>query len=309
MRRNTVFLLLFVLILSININPADAQATILPVKFSSLQIQIWPEYDKPEVLVIYRIILDPGTKLPARIAVSIPIASGEPNSVAFRDPADGNLYNLQYSLMNKDDRVKVLFDATAYEIQFEYYDPGLTKTETNREYRFSWVDEFDVNELSFQVQQPLHATQMSIQPSMTKSFIGDDGITYFTSNAGSVTAGTTISIVVKYQKSDDQLTAEGILLEPSAPLDARTTGRNTMGEYLPYLLGGLGLLALAGFFWWLWLMEHSPRSGDRSHRHRPKISLRQATEDENIYCHQCGQRAQAGDVFCRACGTKLRKIG
>ena len=38
-----------------------AAAAQSPVTFSSLQIQIWPEYDKPGVLVIYQITLSPST--------------------------------------------------------------------------------------------------------------------------------------------------------------------------------------------------------------------------------------------------------
>jgi hypothetical protein len=29
-------------------------------------------------------------------------------------------------------------------------------------------------------------------------------------------------------------------------------------------------------------------------------------ESVELYCHECGTRAQTGDRFCRVCGSKLR---
>ncbi|MEK6220761.1 MAG: hypothetical protein N2D54_00755, partial [Chloroflexota bacterium] len=51
--------------------------------FSSVVVQLWPEYDRQEVLVIYSITLADDTQLPAQITVNIPIAAVVPTAVAF----------------------------------------------------------------------------------------------------------------------------------------------------------------------------------------------------------------------------------
>ena len=39
----------------------------------------WPEYDKPEMLVMYDITLPANTRLPATVTIKIPAAAGEPS--------------------------------------------------------------------------------------------------------------------------------------------------------------------------------------------------------------------------------------
>ena len=64
-----------------------------PISLSSMVIEIWPEYDKPSVLVIYQMTLSSATAFPATVSVRIPVTAGEPNAVAERQ-ADGSLYNI-----------------------------------------------------------------------------------------------------------------------------------------------------------------------------------------------------------------------
>ena len=86
-------------------SPAKAQSV---VEFDLLQVDIWPEYDRPEVLVIYRMSLADTVSLPAQISLHIPAAAGQPYNVANQD-VDGMLYNLEYSLTPEGDWVRVTF--------------------------------------------------------------------------------------------------------------------------------------------------------------------------------------------------------
>lgn len=67
------------------------------ITLASLEIDLWPEYDRPDMLVIYRLTLDNSVKLPAQLTLRIPAAVGAPYNVAYEDAADGMLYNLNYS--------------------------------------------------------------------------------------------------------------------------------------------------------------------------------------------------------------------
>lgn len=45
---------------------------------SSVEVDLWPEYDQPAVLVIYRVVLPASVVLPADLTLRIPAAAGEP---------------------------------------------------------------------------------------------------------------------------------------------------------------------------------------------------------------------------------------
>jgi hypothetical protein len=83
-----------------------------------------------------------------------------------------------------------------------------------------------------------------------------------------------------------------------------------MTGILPWMLGGLGVILIvsgvAGFLAW----QRGSRSGSRRLRHttrRQAPARAEPREGEAVYCHQCGNRARPGDVFCRTCGARMRR--
>jgi hypothetical protein len=65
---------------------------------SLVSVDIWPEYDRPAVLMIYHITLAPDTVLPASLSLRVP-SGAEINAVAVVD-ATGNLINAPYDSTN-----------------------------------------------------------------------------------------------------------------------------------------------------------------------------------------------------------------
>jgi hypothetical protein len=66
------FLLIYSMLSPMGVHAQDK------IALSTLQIQIWPEYDKPAVLVIYNLTLSDTTSLPTSVSIPIPIVAGEP---------------------------------------------------------------------------------------------------------------------------------------------------------------------------------------------------------------------------------------
>jgi hypothetical protein len=311
MRQRVAFLLLFLLLLI----PAVTVHADTPITFDTGEIDLWPEYDQPTMLVIYHIFIAPGTTLPVTLTLHIPARVGDPAHIATRE-ADGILYNAPFNRTVSGDWSAVTFTATALEVQFEYYDPALTKTGADRSFSYEWQGEYDVNSLSIQVQQPIGATNMQITPSLGLGTTGNGGIMFFNSTVGTVKSGTKFSVSLKYQKSDDKLTASNLQVQPVQPITAQTPGRAlSIYTVVALALGGLGGLLLVGGGIWYWRSSHAGASGGLRKRHviraqKPAVQAPAAVEApavDAIYCHQCGHRAQAGDVFCRLCGTRLRK--
>jgi hypothetical protein len=75
--KRIALLFLFALLLFPSIGRAQEA-----VRLSTLDIGLWPEHDRPSLLVIYRATLPAEVTLPAKITFSIPIEAGEPTAVA-----------------------------------------------------------------------------------------------------------------------------------------------------------------------------------------------------------------------------------
>ena len=300
MRRLLIGILLFLLLA---VHPVMAQTG---VAIDKMIVKIWPEYDKPSVLVIMDLFLAADVSLPAKMTVRIPVQAGQPNSIAVRE-LDGQLYVLEYDSVINGDWNELTFTTPYTEVWLEYYDPQISINGDVRSYDYKWSGDHEVNDFNIEVQQPLTASNMTFQQNAGAGQLGSDGLTYFPINMGFVSAGTAFTLHMDYVKTDDTLSVSNALpVQPSQPLTDQNPGRSSFQKTLPFLVGGLGLvLIILGVFWY-WRETKNRMSVvpvKRSHGGSRK------TENQNgssIYCHQCGKRASAGDQFCRACGTRLR---
>jgi len=288
--------------------PASASAQD-ETRFSSLEIDIWPEYDRPTVLVIYRITLAPEVSLPVNLTLRIPAEAGDPAAVAWKEAGEGGgLFNMDYERQVNGDWGLITFTTTMPELQIEYYDPRLLMQDATRHFEFYWPGDFAVDALSVQVQQPRGATEMRISPAMGDGITGQDGLVYYTSQAGSLPADGTFSLTLDYNKASDALSVEGLSVQPSAPVTETTSGRRSLMAALPWALGALGVILIVGGGFWYWQSGKGRQESMPRRRRRAAEELEENTLPVNhIYCHQCGKRAAPNDRFCRACGTRLRK--
>jgi hypothetical protein len=284
---------------------ASAQAE---VRLTSLEVDLWPEYDRPGVLVIYRITLSPAVSLPADLTLRIPAESGEPNAVAARD-AEGGLYNVNFKREVTDGWSRIRFTATMPEIQVEYYDPQLDIQGNNRFFEYHWPGDYAIDTLLIEVQQPLGAEEMRTTPSLGNGVTREDGLIYYSYQVGSIGADQSFDVSLEYQKSSSALTAEGLQVKPSVPVSNITSRQRRLDIVIPWVLGGLGVVLILGGGLWYW-RTGTAAAAPKPPRGRRKPVIPQeesATAVEgHVYCHHCGKRAMPNDRFCRTCGTRLR---
>jgi hypothetical protein len=298
--KRTITLLLLVFLLL----PVTARAQEGPV-FSTMQVDLWPEYDHPHMLVIYKATLGPEVALPVELTLRMPAAAEKPHAVAV-GPSLESVGDINYTLAANGEWLLVSFIATMPVIQFEYYDPGLQKNGPARQFVYRWPGDYAVSSLTVQVQQPLDATDMHIVPSIGAGAPLPDGLVYYSAEVGSLAAGTPFIINLDYQKPTDTLSAERIQVQPSAPLTPETTGRPDLQRVLPWMVALASLLLIAGGGWWYWQAGREEPAVQTRRRRAPRSMEAEMTPTEGVYCHQCGKRASAGDRFCRSCGTRLR---
>lgn len=279
------------------------------ISIQNLEVEVWPEYDQPSALVIYRITLSSQTKVPAEMVFRIPRAAGGPAALA--EQTENGLFDIKkYSQVGEEnDWLLFQFITTSSQLQLEYYEP-LVKNGSERSYTFRWPGDYAVESMTVVVQQPRTATNMRLQPPTGTSGPGSDGLTYFNIPVGSVSAGSTFKLQISYTKPDDTLTQPQAFeaVTPALPVKGAPP-RSVLNTVIPWVLAGLGLVLIGvGIFWYLRTERTPSKKSSRRPRHGEAPSPgRVSQQDSPIFCHQCGKRAQPGDVFCRTCGTKLRR--
>jgi hypothetical protein len=305
------FLIFLILGLFLLVPAAQAQGI---SSLAELEVDLWPEYDRPDVLVIYKAKLPANVSLPVDVTFKIPTVSGEPYAVAVRQ-MDGALLNATYSRQVEGDWALITITATMPEIQLEYYDPQIEKDGNERNYSYIWPGDYNVDLMRIVIQQPIGASQMRVEPNLGSfTQIQGDPMQYYLMEVGSPKVGEKVSTELHYSKDTDNLSVESLQVQPTGPINGNDGGsQSNLLSYLPWLIGGLGLLLLAGGLLWYWRMnklEKQSTTKKRSRRSKGTIKSPEQISAENgsrgIFCHQCGKRAASGDRFCRSCGSKLQ---
>jgi hypothetical protein len=292
-------------------NPVLAQTpNIASVQLRSLEVDFWPEYDRAEMLVIYRAELDPAISLPTDVTFRIPARAGAPHAVA-AGQANDSLFTVPSTRQVDGEWAYISFNTAFPIVRLEYYDSTLNVDSSERIYEYEWGGDYAVEQLLLQVQQPCEASNMQISPSLGSGVLGTDGLVYFTGTFGPLSQGQAFDLTIQYQKTSDCLSIS--TLDIISELPENTTGQTNLQQILIWVLALTAVVVLAGGVFWYWQsgrqkpVSAAPRRGRRSARSTSiEPDKEQSSSGSGVYCHQCGKRAGSGDRFCRSCGTKLR---
>lgn len=311
--KNTPFIFIAVVLFSAVLMafPALAQQSI---SFQAVEVALWPEYDKPDMLVIIHMQLPQDLQYPVEVSFNVP-ATAEIHAVAYQQ--DGQLFTLDAHRELGDEWTPLVFNAPYPDIQVEYYDPRLTKEGTSRTFVYTWPGGYPVESFRIEVQEPVDTQEMRIYPSLGSVTTGTDSLVYHRDELGSLSADQDFSITVEYEKTSDTLSMANLSLEPVEALSGSGAPQGGFFSNLPWtpiLIGVLGVLLIVGGAVWYWRSGQRPEASQPRRRRSAPGSRRTVEEQENlpgaeegsVYCHQCGKRAAPGDRFCRVCGTRLR---
>lgn len=331
-RRSTVrnlsriFLVLGILITGLTITSAvQAQDSANPV-IDQLQVDLWPEYDDPRLLVIYKGILPALPEEPLRLPIP---AAADVHAVAFLGDED-RLITLDWEATAAGDQQIIAFTPRGTNFQVEYYadvigggpDKSFTVTID--------VGAQTVNDLAISVQQPAGASNLQGEPALSGPVVGFQGLSFYTRDVGSVEPGQTIQQTVSYTKASDALTvqqidppvSEAVTTQPTAePADSafgtNLSGRSVGQFWLPVgatvvILAGLALIGVGAWRARQASVEPAqttrrPRQSQRS-RPRRAAASEPAGEGPAQYCHRCGAPFEPDDQFCAECGAPRRGL-
>ncbi|HSQ02900.1 MAG TPA: zinc ribbon domain-containing protein, partial [Burkholderiales bacterium] len=262
-------------------------------RVASLQIEIWPEYDRPAALVILKGELAPDVALPAAVSLRIAASSGGPGAVAYSTAEKSNLLNLQYERADAGEFIALRFIVPERFFHVEFYDRIGTDT-SDRQYTYVWPGDMTVDRMTVILQEPAAATNLTVQPNLDATASDPDGLHYRSAELGAVKVGKQVPIEIRYTKTDPRTSVEIVKPKPTAstPLEAARPSDAPAGWVVG--LGAavaLALIAVGAVLWW---SRRETSSGTRS--------------SGGSLCPKCGSPFRRDDRFCSKCGTPRKQL-
>jgi hypothetical protein len=282
---------LLVVVALVLIMPSGASAQD-GIALETLSLEFLPEYDAPGMLVIQRFRLPEDIRLPVELTFQLP-ASARLHVAAFEQ--DGELYYAASAppMMQAGVQLVAITIEKPFEYRLEYYLP-IERFGKTRRFEYQWPGEYAVRQMLIGLKVPEDAQDVVVSPGLTKD--GD----LLTGNLGAFQSGETFSLKIKYQRESDSVQIAGEPVTAPQPLVENIQWPERMLVVWPWALAVLGVVLIVGGGVYYWLSGRG---------RKPAEHKKHKDAGGSFHCHQCGQRAQAGDKFCRACGTRLRREG
>jgi hypothetical protein len=263
-------------------------------------VQLWPEYDQPSMLVIVDFQTAANTTLPASLTFRIP---AEANLIAVAsDSGNGQFLDHPYEAPVAEGEYQT-FSLTVEEnkpYRFEYYQP-LAFNGEDRIFSYLWDNGYAVENFQYLFLEPLDVTSATFDPTYTTQETSN-GLKYYDGAPVQLAAGEQYTLNLSYTKTTDTLVSQAQAVQIAEPVNEDTPGRVSLTNSLPYIIGGLGIIMIAGglMYYFQWGRTSSNKPRRRTH------SNAESNDESNAYCPQCGARAKPSDRFCRTCGARLR---
>jgi len=273
------------------------------ITLANTSVQLWPEYDQPSMLVIVDFEVAANTQLPVDLTFHIPDNANLIAVAAYT--ADGSLINSVFEGPTDEGESQaftITMDTSS--ARFEYYEP-LTFNGNQRLFSYLWDNAYAVSAFNIRVLEPADTTSLTTTPSLD-SIAEEDGLKYFEGAPVKIARGEQFILNLEYEKTTNNLIASPAGIEPAAPVDESTPGRVSLNNSLPYIIGGLGVVLIVGGIVYYWQAGRNPSKHSRRRTRKNINSDGDDSDDIDAYCPQCGERAKAGDRFCRVCGTRIR---
>jgi hypothetical protein len=297
MRKFFVLLILGAMFIFSSSSLASAQSEItLPL----VSVQLWPEYDQPSMLVLTDFEIPSDTTLPVDLTFSIP---KDANLIAVASyTSEGNLADAIFDgpRVNGDWKTFTV-TMTTFAARFEYYD-ALNLTGEKRTYSYLWYGRYAVDQFNIRILKPLDTVAVLTQPSLP-SVSQENDLKFYVGDPIPLEDGEKFKLDVEYDKTSNSLVVESQGVQPAAPVDENTPGRVSLNNFLPYVIGVLGVIMFIGGSVYFWRTSRKPSGKPRRN---PSLRAESGKGNPDAYCAQCGSRAKSGDRFCRTCGARLR---
>ncbi len=293
MKRNSFIFIIIFMLAPLTLGFAQKPVSVI----DALDIEIWPDYDRPSVLVLLTGTLPADTQFPVSVTLPLPKAS-QLNAVARIDGIDGNMKDDIVSRINPGGTLTFIISDLRFRV--EYYLPyAIDKGQ--RSFDYTWLAAITVNNLQLRVQRPTSASTLNTEPVAANVARGGDGFEYHIFPARTVPDGQPFSLHVDYKMITAQLSATSLprqnasIQTPAIPATPSTASR--INWALVAIVTG-GLIIITALIWQIASRRPSPDIG------KP-IETRIERQSQAKFCRNCGEPIDQGDRFCGSCGSEL----
>ncbi len=285
-----------------------AHAQLPATTIESLAVDLWPDYDRPEVLVLLTGALPASTLLPA--TVTIPLPPGATLHAVARITSDNVMTD---DVAYTQGENSVTFTTPDSRFRVEYYVP-YTSNGSQRAFTFSWLADITLTEIDVAVQQPAAATNLQTQPAAASvSASSRDGLAYHLLPATAVPANTLYTAEVTYTMSQPTLTVEQAAPAPTAVTPPTADDAFNWALLLAVVGGVFVLIAI------VWQVTSNRQKSKRPRKAPPQRAAvlppvsppvsstpKPAPPKAARFCHDCGAPVKPEDKFCGNCGTAVK---
>jgi hypothetical protein len=280
-----------------------------------LEVQLWPDFDRPSVLATLKGFLSSGTQGP--VSITLPVPDDATVHVVSPLREDGR----PGPEMSYDNSVpgQLTFTAEMPGFYVEYYYP-YTADGNRRDITFTWQSEMAVDQMLAVVQQPIMSSDLTTNPSSEAVTTGSDGMQYHRVPIQKIPAGVVYTLEGNYTLARPELSQDVLAGgQESLPGGVESGGSEESSlNWLLILAIAAGVIAVAGV---AWLLLGNRRGRQRVTRPRPvRRSTAQSRprarstaplplQSKRRFCHECGQPLDPDDHFCSNCGSAVKNVG
>ena len=293
MKPSSFILIVFFVLMPMTSGFAQNQVSVI----DSLDIDIWPDYDKESVLVLLTGTLPGDTQFPASVTLPLPEAA-RLNAVARIDSKDGGMKD--DILSSPSPAGALTFITPDLRFRVEYYLP-YTVNENQRSFDYHWLASVSVTNFQLRVQRPLSASTLKTEPATTNVVRGGDGFDYHTFLTRAVPAGQSFSLRVDYQMTTAQLSATMLpppkTNEQTPTLPATPSTGSGINWALVAVVTG-GFIIIVALIWQIGFRRPSPNT-------RKPVDSRAEKQTKAKFCPDCSEPIDEDYRFCSGCGSEL----
>ena len=301
---------------------SEARAPAANLVMVRLRLSIWPEYDDPRVLIMWRGEMAPRQALPTSITLPLPKGAEIVGAGMISEQNELLLHPYEVVPGDTQDSLQLNLPVPRFFLEF-YYNP-FTASGAEKRFTYTMPTPYPIEVLEVDIQQPLKATSFTLDPTPMEHLTDNQGFTYHQFAYRDIETGRLQTFTISYIKT---VLTPSVPKQQPAPQRPRST-RPLSGN----VLVSLGILAGAIFIFagWAWLLRGSQP------RHVPAISsvpqstptpsaflalLQEDAQDQETtdatpaqpqtrevnFCTHCGHKLLLNDRFCSECGKPIKR--